>query len=75
MENEGIKTVETSEDQNVTTYIDGYCERNNQPDFLAEPLNFVTNTGNKMFTNDEKDHKIIKHSRVGVMHSGAQKKN
>lgn len=43
MENEGIKTVETSESQNVTTYIDGYCERNNQPDFLAEPLNFVTN--------------------------------
>lgn len=42
------KTTELSqsvatENQTVATFIDGYCERNHQPDVLAEPLNLLTN--------------------------------
>jgi hypothetical protein len=43
MKNEEIREVTTTETQNVSNYIDNYCERNNQPDFFAEPLNLITN--------------------------------
>jgi hypothetical protein len=45
MENQELQnsSVQTTEGQTVVSYIDGYCERQNKPDVMAEPLNLITN--------------------------------
>jgi hypothetical protein len=35
----------SAEGKHTFNYIDGYCERQSQPNFFAEPLNLITNLG------------------------------
>ncbi len=43
MEDKKISESSSTQQENTLSYIDNYCERQKQPDWLAEPLNLITN--------------------------------